>query len=176
MTLRDVFRRLMGQTKQVAFRDQEETNTEVVYYSLKDQKCGSNCPSSCKSKMKSFIVYKEYFKGEYLDRTKNNLIGEGGFGRVYRGLWHGQSAAFKFVHADYFVPVGKILKASKSSSDSDTNNSDINDTDLCKRIFNEKNFELEKDIKEYTSHFQAEGDSVLMPIGHFRQQSLFRNN
>ena len=131
MTLRDVFRRLMGQTKQVAFRDQEETNTEVVYYSLKDQKCGSNCPSSCKSKMKSFIVHKEFFKGEYLDRTKDNLIGEGGFGRVYRGLWHGQSAAFKFVHADYFFPVGDIIYF---------NNSDINDIDLCKRIFNEKQF------------------------------------
>ena len=36
--------------------------------------------------------------------------------------------------------------------------------------------ELEKDIEEYTIQYKSEGDSILMPIGNFRQQTLFRKN
>ena len=90
----------------------EKPTTNIVYYSLNDQNCGPNCPSPCKSKMKSFMVE----HGEYLDRVEHNLIDEGGSGRVYREKWHGQDAAFKFVSADHKVPAGEILLKSRSFS------------------------------------------------------------
>ena len=91
----------------VGSKSNQETVTKQCYYTLNDQKCAENCAgrswSSCKSKMNR----NEIVHGEYLTRSKTNLIDKGGFGRVYTGKWHGQEAAFKFIRADKLIPVGE---------------------------------------------------------------------
>ena len=117
--------------------------SDAIYYSLHDQKCTQDCPENCRSKMNRF----DAFNGEYLIQQEENIIAQGGFGRVYPGLWHGKEAAFKF------VPVGKM-------------------TD--KMYQEDTRSELERNISEYTIQYQSEGDSVLIPIGNFRQQIQHR--
>lgn len=119
--------------------------SDAIYYSVHDQKCNLDCPENCRSKMNRF----EAFNGEYLNQLEENVIAQGGFGRVYPGIWHGKEAAFKF------VPVGKM-----------TDN--VYQEDMQS--------DLETNILEYTIQYESEGDSVLIPIGNFRQQTQQRHS
>ena len=119
--------------------------SDAIYYSVHDQKCFPDCPKNCRSKMNRF----DAFNGVYLEQVEENLIAQGGFGRVYPGSWHGKEAAFKF------VPVGRM-----------TDN-----------VYQEEmQSDMETNILEYTIQFQSEGDSVLLPIGNFRQQTQQRKS
>ena len=89
------------------------------------------------------------FNGEYMNQLEENIIAQGGFGRVYPGIWHEKEAAFKF------VPVGKM-----------TDN--VYQEDMQS--------DMETNILEYTIQYESEGDSVLIPIGNFRQQTQHRNS
>ena len=126
-------------------RDIVANLSDAIYYSVHDQKCNQDCPENCRSKMDRF----DAFNGEYLNQLEENIIAQGGFGRVYPGIWHGKEAAFKF------VPVGKM-------------------TD---QVYQEDmQSDLETNILEYTIQYESKGDSVLIPIGNFRQQTQQRNS
>ena len=118
--------------------------SDAVYYSIHDQNCLPDCPDHCRSNMKRF----DAFNGVYLEQDEQRLMAQGGFGRVYPGVWHGKEAAFKF------VPVGKM-----------TDN--VYQEDMQS--------DMETNILEYTIQYESEGDSVLIPIGNYRQQTQQRN-
>ena len=64
-----------------------------IHYSIEDIKCGDTCASDCPSAFERF-----YFKnGEFVEMTDANRIGEGGFGHVYKGSFHGKEKAMKCV-------------------------------------------------------------------------------
>ena len=50
-----------------------------------------------KGKIIEIVVFlsKPNNSGELLDRSEANLIGVGGQGKVYKGMWHSKPAAFK---------------------------------------------------------------------------------
>ena len=64
-----------------------------THFSIKDINCGNTCPSDCCSAFNKF-----YFKnGEFVKMTDANRIGQGGFGSVFKGLFHGEEKAMKCV-------------------------------------------------------------------------------
>lgn len=107
------------------------------------------CNSGCPTYCKSKMNRFDAYNGVYLEQLNENLIDKGGFGTVLSGIWHDQEAAFKF------VPVGKLMD---------------------KLYQEDMQSELEKNIHEYTIQFESEGDSIVLPIGNFRQQTHVRNN
>ena len=108
-----------------------------------------NCLPDCLDNCRSKMTRFDAFNGVYLEQDKKYLMAQGGFGQVYPGLWHGKQAAFKF------VPVGNM-----------TDN--VYQEDMQS--------DMENNILEYTIQYESEGDSVLIPIGNFRQQTQQRNS
>ena len=47
----------------------------------------------CKSKMKPFQIG----QGEYIKADDSTRIGQGGFGTIFKGKWHGENSAFKYL-------------------------------------------------------------------------------
>ena len=64
-----------------------------IHFSIEDINCGDTCPSECSSAFKKF-----YFKnGEFVKMSDANHIGQGGFGSVFKGVFHGEEKAMKGV-------------------------------------------------------------------------------
>ena len=118
-------------------KQKAEKFENAVYVAVKDQKCKKDCRTDCRSKMEKFYS----IDGIYLKRTKLNQIGKGGFGSVYRGKWHGESAVFKFIKMAEIKYIGKTSDAF---------------ADLEER---------QKEISKV-----PDGSNILKPLGHFRQQ------
>lgn len=79
-----------------------------VYYSLEDFACtAETCddPENCDD---ALVRYKMY-PGQRIVRSPENHLGRGGAGRVYRAMWHGQPAAFKFTRMDSLQYLGQII-------------------------------------------------------------------
>merc|ERR1711946_84177 len=64
-----------------------------IHFSIEDINCETTCSPGCSSAFKKF-----YFKnGEFVKMTKVNRIGQGGFGSVFKGKFHGEEKAMKCV-------------------------------------------------------------------------------
>ena len=62
-----------------------------VHYSIDDIHCKGYCPADCPSKFKKFCCK----NGSLVEMTNENRIGSGGFGMVFRQLFHGIPMAMK---------------------------------------------------------------------------------
>ena len=64
-----------------------------VHFSIEDINCRETCPEDCSSQLKRFFCK----NGSLVEMTDENRIGTGGFGMVFRQLFHGRLMAMKCV-------------------------------------------------------------------------------
>ena len=64
-----------------------------IHFSIEDISCENICQPDCPSTFKRFY----YKSGEIVEMTDANRIGQGGFGNVFKGLFHGKEKAMKCV-------------------------------------------------------------------------------
>ena len=84
-----------------------------IHYSIEDIKCGDTCSSDCSSAFERC-----YFKnGEFVEMIDANRIGEGGFGSVYKGSFHGKEKAMKCVPIE---PIEDRTTVDDAASDLET--------------------------------------------------------
>ena len=111
-----------------------------IHFSIEDINCESSCKSDCSSSFKKF-----YFKnGEFVKMTDTNRIGQGGFGSVFKGLFHGKEKAMKC------VLIGKIQ---------------------WQRNVKAAVFDLEKNISEIRTQLASSGSGIIVPDAFVRQQN-----
>ena len=67
----------------------------IQFVCLKNEECVT-CVPKCICNMVSQITY----YGQIFEMTDENLLGKGGEGNVYCGIWHGEPAAFKTFEFD----------------------------------------------------------------------------
>ena len=109
-----------------------------VHFSVEDINCDETCPENCPSEYRKF-----YSKnGELVKPTNGNRIGQGGFGSVFKGLFHGKKKAMKYVL---------------------TGKADFN------KISDVKEY-LEKNISEIRIQIATAGSGVIVPEAFVRQQ------
>ena len=67
------------------------TFSRSIHFSIEDIACEQSCPADCPSKFE-----RHYYKdGPLVEMTEENRIGKGGFGMVYKQLFHGIPMAMK---------------------------------------------------------------------------------
>ena len=115
-----------------------------IHFSIEDinceNTCENTCPPNCSSAFKKF-----YFKnGEFVKMTNANRIGQGGFGSVFRGTFHGEDKAMKC------VLIGQI-QDQKYTKDA------VSD--------------LEKNISEIRIQMASGGSGIIVPEAFVRQQN-----
>lgn len=111
-----------------------------IYYSLRDLTCADySCLEGCSDKMEKFRCYNGV-KGEKLEK-----LGQGGQGKVYKGQWHGEEAAFKHINMQ---PIA------------------------YGRVTNEAVIDSNRTIEEFLQTSELKHDNILTCWGSFRQQVL----
>ena len=112
-----------------------------IHFSIEDINCkNTTCPSDCSSTFKKF-----YFKnGEFVKMTDGNRIGQGGFGSVFRGKFHGEDKALKC------VLIGQIK---------------------IQRMVEDAVSDLEKNISEIRIQMASGGSGIIVPEAFIRQQN-----
>ena len=111
-----------------------------IHFSIENISCPKNCATNCPSKFKKF-----YFKnGEFVKMTDANKIGQGGFGSVFKGSFHGEEKAMKC------VLIGKIEERTKAKDA-------VSD--------------LEQNISEIRIQIASGGSGVIVPEAFVRQQN-----
>jgi len=111
-----------------------------IYFSIEDISCEITCPSDCPSLLKKF-----YFKnGEFVEMTKANRIGQGGFGSVFKGSFHGKDKAMKC------VLIGRIEEQNKMK---------------------DALSDLEKNVSEIRIQMASGGTGIIVPEAFVRQQN-----
>ena len=76
-----------------------------IHVAVTDQECKDGCLSDCNSKLVAFY----YKNGPYVQRSETNRLGQGAFGTVFRGKWHGQDAVFNILK-----PLGHLRQQEQS--------------------------------------------------------------
>ena len=111
-----------------------------VHFSIEDINCGDTCPADCSSELKRF-----YCKNDALvEMSDENRIGTGGFGMVFRQLFHGRLMAMKCVWTEVInVPSLQIVDALAV---------------------------LDENILEIRTQTSIVGPGVLVPVAFVRQQ------
>ena len=111
-----------------------------IHFSIEDICCENTCRPDCKSAFKRF-----YFKnGEFVKMADTNRIGQGGFGSIYKGLFHGKEKAMKCVW------IGQIeWQSNVKDAVSD----------------------LEKNISEIRIQMASGGSGIIVPEAFVRQQN-----
>ena len=128
-----------------SFKSEEATKLlarfpRSTHFSIEDINCENTCPSDCKSTFKKF-----YFKnGEFVEMTDANRIGQGGFGSVFKGSFHGKDKALKC------VLIGQIHLQSKVKDA-------VSD--------------LEENIAEIRIQMASGGSGIIVPEAFVRQQN-----
>ena len=111
-----------------------------IHFSIEDINCENNCPSDCLSAFKRF-----YFKnGEFVKMIEANRIGQGGFGSVFKGLFHGEEKALKC------VLIGQIQG---------------------QNYVDDAVSDLEKNISEIRTQMASSGSGIIVPEAFVRQQN-----
>ena len=110
------------------------------HYTTEDVVCNDSCPADCTAKFEKFY----YRNGKLVEMTEKNRIGSGGFGMVFRELFHGIPMAMKC------MPMGKIEPRS---------------------LVNEQVSDLEKNISELRIQIATMGSGVIVPVAFVRQQN-----
>ena len=110
-----------------------------VHFSIEDIQCEDLCPADCPSKFQKFYCK----NGSLVEMTEKNKIGIGGFGMVYRQLFHGKPMAMKC------TLLGKIQNQEK---------------------LNESILDMEDNISELRIQIASAGSGVIMPVAFVRQQ------
>jgi hypothetical protein len=121
-------------------KTQAKLYPKAIHVAVTDQKCNKKCPTDCKSKLIAF-----YYKDDvYVQRIQSNQIGQGAFGTVYGGTWHGQDAVFKFNKMKNLKNLDGMTYAKDFIADLESRLVEINKI--------------------------PDGSNILKHIGHFRQQ------
>ena len=111
-----------------------------VHYSIDDIHCKESCPADCLSQFKKFLCK----NGPLVEMTSENKIGSGGFGMVFRQLFHGIPMAMKC------MLMGKM-----------------EERDYVKQAVSD----FEKNISELRIQIATVGSGVIVPVAFVRQQN-----
>ena len=107
-----------------------------VHFSIDDIHCETTCSSDCPSNFKKFICK----EGALVEITDENRIGSGGFGLVFRGIFHGLSMAMKLMYRSEMIYP------------------DHNYT------------ELQENLSELRTQTATAGSGIIVPVAFVRQQ------
>ena len=110
-----------------------------VHFSIEDIDCGATCPADCPSKFRKFF----YKNGALVEMTDENRIGSGGFGMVFKQLFHGITMAMKCVWTGEIKNSGSI-------------------PDIVS--------DLNENISEIRTQTSTVGPGILVPEAFIRQQ------
>ena len=110
-----------------------------VHYSIEDIKCPETCPKDCSSNFTKYFCK----NGPFVEMIDQNRIGSGGFGMLFRGLFHGKEMALKCT----------LMKMEES--------------DTVQEIVSD----LEKDIAEIRIQMASDGSGIIVPVAFVRQQN-----
>ena len=111
-----------------------------VHFSIEDIQCTADCQAHCPSKFEKFF----YKNGPLVTMTDENRIGTGGFGMVFKELFHGVPMAMKC------MLMGKIQYR-------DTVDEAVSD--------------FEKNISELRIQIATVGSGIIVPVAFIRQQN-----
>ena len=111
-----------------------------IHYSIEDIVCPSTCQGECPSKFKKFVCK----NGSLVEMTDQKRIGSGGFGMVFRELFHGIPMAMKC------MLMGKIIK---------------------RDVVSETVSDVEKNNSELRIQIATVGSGVIVPVAFVRQQN-----
>ena len=112
----------------------------AVHFAIEDIYCEESCRIDCPSNFKKFYIK----NGELIKMTDEKRIGSGGFGTVYKELFHGKLMAMKC------MLIGEIEK---------------------RAYLDEVVSDLEKNIAELRIQVATDGSGVIVPVGCLRQQN-----
>ena len=124
-----------------SFQSEEATSllsqfSRSVHFSIEDIHCETTCPAECPSNFKKFICK----EGALVEMTDENRIGSGGFGLVFRGIFHGLSMAMKLMYRSEMI---------------------YPDNDYT---------ELQENLSELRTQTATAGSGVIVPVAFVRQQ------
>ena len=88
-----------------------------------------------------------------------NQIGNGGFGNVYKGLWHRDRVAFKCVLIDLRMTAHRETEEYLAKNP------------LLRGLSYLQIVRLKKETEEFSKPFSLAGPGILQPIAFFRQQN-----
>ena len=111
-----------------------------VHFSIEDIKCPATCQADCSSSFEKFY----YKNGQLVEMTVENRIGNGGFGMVFKELFHGIPMAMKC------MLMGKIER---------------------RNTLDEVVSDLEKNISELRIQIATVGSGIIVPVAFVRQQN-----
>ena len=111
-----------------------------VHYSIEDIHCNESCPADCPSKFEKFVCK----NGSLVEMTNEKRIGSGGFGFVFRELFHGVPMAMKCMLMGKMEERDNVMQA-------------VSD--------------LEKDISEIRIQIATVGPGMIVPVAFVRQQN-----
>ena len=111
-----------------------------VHYSIEDIECRESCPPDCDSSFKRFFCK----NGSLVEMTDEKRIGSGGFGMVFKEVFHGIPMAMKCMW------MGEIEWRE-----------DVRDAVS----------DLEENISEYRNQIATVGSGIIVPIACVRQQN-----
>ena len=115
-----------------------------VHFSIEDIECEESCSANCPSKFKRFY----YKNGPLVEMTEKNRIGKGGFGLVFRQLFHGKPMAMKCTLVRELADQEKWLY----------------------KVHTAVNY-LEKNISELRIQIATAGSGIIVPVAFVRQQN-----
>ena len=110
-----------------------------VHFSIEDIECKESCPADCDSSFKKFYCK----NGPLVEMTDQKRIGSGGFGMVFRELFHGIPMAMKCMWM-----------------------SEIEERDYVPDVVSD----LENNISEYRNQIATVGSGIIVPVAFVRQQ------
>ena len=119
------------------------TMPRSVHFSIEDIHCEESCPADCTSEFKRFY----YKNGPLVEMTEDNRIGKGGFGWVYKQLFHGKPMAMKC------IPLGELIDPENQAT-----------------IVQMAVDYLERNIFELRIQSAIVGPGVIVPVAYVRQQ------
>ena len=132
------------QSKEANQLSTEFSAERSIHFSMEDILCQKTCKQDCTSNFKRFY----YKKGSLVKMTDENRLGHGGFGMVFKQLFHGIPMAMKCVW-------NKGL---------DTKHQEHVKSEA------ELNFHIEEDISEIRIQTETNGPGILLPVALVRQQ------